>query len=75
MNNVAIDGALAAKAISEALAKFPQFAGFGARIVGRPLFQGAAYMLEYDRQPPAELPDAWEFQNAAVKGYRRLAGV
>ena len=59
----------------EALERFPEFAGFGARLVAKPLHQGVAYVLEYETKPPAELTNAWEFQNAAVKAYRRLAGV
>ena len=61
--------------LDEAIAKYPPFAEFGPMLVGRPLFQGVAYMLAWDRQPPQELANAWEFQNAAVKAYRRLAGV
>ncbi|HZO53580.1 MAG TPA: hypothetical protein VFB63_12760 [Bryobacteraceae bacterium] len=63
------------QAMREALERFPEFAGFGARLAARPLHQGVAYVLEYETKPPAELTNAWEFQNAAVKAYRRLAGV
>ena len=70
-----IDAPLAAQALRDALDKHPQFAPYGPRLVARALFQGAAFMLEYDRQPPRDLPDAWEFQNAVVKGYKRLAGL
>ncbi|MCC7235707.1 MAG: hypothetical protein IT163_10415 [Bryobacterales bacterium] len=66
---------LARQALDEALARFPEFAPFGARLVVRPLQRGSAYMLEYESRPPAELANAWEFQNVAVKTYRRLAGV
>ncbi|MCC6292667.1 MAG: hypothetical protein IT164_08480 [Bryobacterales bacterium] len=65
----------AQQALAEALARYPEFAPFGARIVVRPLHSGAAYLLEYETRPPAELSNAWEFQNVAVKAYRRLAGV
>jgi hypothetical protein len=70
-----IDSKLADQALRSALEQYPQFAPFGPRIIARALFQGAAFMLEYERQPPRDLPDAWEFQNAAVKGYKRLAGL
>ena len=63
------------QAMREALERFPEFASYGARLVARPLHQGVAYVLEYEIRPPAELSNAWEFQNAAVKAYRRLAGV
>ena len=69
-----IDARLAAQAMREALEKYPQFAAFGPRLAARELFQGAALMLEYERQPPRDMADAWDFQNAVVKGYKRLAG-
>ena len=70
-----IDAKLAEQALREALEKFPHFASFGPRLAWRPLFQGGAFLLEYDQQPPRDTPGAWEFQNAAVKGYKRLAGL
>ena len=51
-----IDSELADQALRAALEKYPQFAAFGPRLVARALFQGAAFMLEYDRQPPAGDP-------------------
>ena len=69
-----IDPRLADQALREALERYPQFAAFGPRLAARELFQGAALMLEYERQPPRDLADAWDFQNAVVKGYKRLAG-
>ena len=74
LNSMEIDPNLAGQALQAALEKYPQFASFGPRLIARPLFQGTAFMLEYERQPPPELADAWDFQNAAVKGYKRLAG-
>lgn len=75
MITIDLDPELSAAAIGEALARFPQFAPYEVRLIGRPLFQGTAYQLEWKTAPPADLPDAWEFQNAAVKAYRRLASV
>ena len=75
LKSMEIDSKLADQALRAALDKYPQFAAFGPRLVAKALFQGAAFMLEYDRQPPRDLPEAWDFQNAAVKGYKRLAGV
>ena len=66
---------LTEQAMAEALARFPEFAGMGARLVARPLHQGVAYILEWDTKPGPEMTNAWEFQNAAVKAYRRLAAV
>jgi hypothetical protein len=73
--SIELDPTFSAEAIREALVRFPQFAPYEVRLIGRPLFQGTAYQLEWITAPPAELPDAWEFQNAAVKAYRRLASV
>lgn len=70
-----LNPAFTEQAMREALARYPEFEGMGARIVARPLHQGVAYVLEYDTRPGPEMTNAWEFQNAAVKAYRRLAGV
>jgi hypothetical protein len=70
-----INQQFAHQAMTEALDKFPQFARFGPVLVWRALFQGGAFQLIYAEQPPQGDPDAWEFQNAVVKGYKRLAGV
>lgn len=68
-----IDPEIAGRAMAEGLAKYPRFGAYSARIVARALFQGHALMLEYDEPPPRDDPDAWEFQNAVVKAYKRLA--
>jgi len=60
--------------MDEGLAKYPSMAQFGAKLIWRALFTGGAFQLIYDVQPPREHPDAWEFQNAVVKAYKRLAG-
>lgn len=70
-----IDPKLAEQAIREGLNKYPDMAAFAPRLIWRPLFQGGAFMLEYGQPPAAPHPDAWEFQNAVVRGYKRLAGV
>jgi hypothetical protein len=70
-----INPELAQKALEEGLRKYPRFEAYGPKLVERKLFQGSAYMLEYAGPPPANDPDAWEFQNAVVKTYKRLAGV
>jgi hypothetical protein len=70
-----IDPVLAGQALRDALDKFPQFAGYGPRLAWRPLFQGGAFLIEYGVRPPRDLPGAWDFQNAVVKGYKKLAGV
>ena len=73
--DVEIDPQLAEQALHEALERFPQLAVFGPRLVWRSLFQGGAFLLEYEQQPPRDTPGAWDFQNAVVKGYKRLAGI
>ena len=70
-----IDQQLALQAMTEALERYPQFARFGPTLVWKALFQGGAFQLNFAEQPPAGDPDAWEFQNAVAKGYKRLAGL
>lgn len=72
---VAIDPKLAEQAVREGLEKFPQFASFEPRLAWRPLYQGGTFLVEYDQHPPRDTPGMWDFQNAVVKGYKRLAGV
>lgn len=69
-----IDQHLADQALRKALERYPKYASSGARLSWRPLFQGGAFFLEYAQQPDGEDPDAWEFQNAVVQGYKRLRG-
>lgn len=71
---IEIDAGLAKRAFTEAYQKYPRYEALGPRLVLRPLYQGFALMLEYDEQPPPGDKDAWEFQNAVVKSYKRLAG-
>jgi hypothetical protein len=61
-------------ALAEAAAKYPQFAGRAIRVIAKPLFQGHAWQVEWGGSPP-EGQDAWEFQNAAIRAYKRLAGI
>jgi hypothetical protein len=68
-----IDPGLAARALSEGLEKYPRFQSYSPKLVARALFKGHALMLEYAESPPSGDPDAWEFQNAVVKAYKRLA--
>jgi hypothetical protein len=64
---------LAAQAIKVGLEKYPAMSEYGPRLVCRPVFGGVTYLVEYDTQPPRDQPDAWEFQNAAVREYKKLA--
>jgi hypothetical protein len=74
MQTIDIDPELSRRALDEAAAQFPEFAGRALGVVARPLFQGFAWQLEWDGVPPAGQP-AWEFQNAAIRAYKRLAGI
>ena len=68
-----IDQNIAEQALREAYQKYPRFESYGPKLVARKLFQGSALLLEYADAPPRDDPDAWEFQNAVVKGYKRYA--
>ncbi len=46
---------------------------FGPRLVCRPVFGGVTFLLEYETRPATDHPDAWEFQTAVVKAYKRLS--
>ena len=69
-----IDQGLAERALREALEQFPQFAKFGPELKWRALYQGGAFYVGYREDPPRDSEGAWDFQNAVVKGYKRLAG-
>ena len=70
-----IDETLAAGAMDAALAETPQFAQYGPKMIWMPLREGGALLLRYENQPPRDLPGLWDFQNAVVKGYKRMAGI
>ncbi|MBM3810016.1 MAG: hypothetical protein FJW20_00100 [Acidimicrobiia bacterium] len=74
MEPLTIDPELNRLALEEAAGQFPEFAGKAAGVVARPLFRGYAWQLEWRGSPP-EGQQAWEFQNAAVRAYKRLAGI
>ena len=74
-SNVEVNEDLARQAIEAALERYPRFAEYIPRLVARPIFGGAAFLLEYDRQPAGDVPGAWDFQNEVVRGYKRLAAV
>jgi len=74
MHPVEIDPELNRLALAEAAEKFPEFAGQASRVIARPLFRGFAWQIEWIGTPPAG-QQAWEFQNAAIRAYKRLAGI
>lgn len=69
-----IDPQLNLCALAEAAGRYPQFAGRALRVVARPLVRGFAWQVEWDGPPPSG-QDAWEFQNTAIRAYKRLAGI
>ena len=69
-----IDPELNALALEEAAQRYPEFAGRVLRVVARPLMRGCAWQVEWDGAPPSG-QDAWEFQNAAIRAYKRLARI
>lgn len=70
-----IDAALSRQALQAALEQFPDFAKFQPRIEWRALMRGGAFIVAFEERPPREFPNTWDFQNAFVKGYKRLAGI
>lgn len=70
-----VDPKLAQQAIEFALERYPEFAQFGPSIAYRALFQGGAWIVQYESEPPRDFPNSWAFLEAAVKHYRRAAGV
>lgn len=74
MQSSEIDPELNRLALEEAAQQYPEFAGRALRVVARPLFRGFAWQLEWDGAPPSG-QQAWEFQNTAIRAYKRLAGI
>ncbi|MGH9723385.1 MAG: hypothetical protein ACRD8O_24500 [Bryobacteraceae bacterium] len=74
MAPIEIDPELNRLALAEAAQQYPDFAGRALRVVARPLLRGFAWQLEWIDAPPSG-QQAWEFQNAAVRAYKRLAGI
>jgi hypothetical protein len=74
MPEIEIDPELNRQALDEAARQFPEFAGQALRVVARPLFRGFAWQLEWKGAAPAG-QQAWEFQNSAIRAYKRLANI
>jgi hypothetical protein len=69
-----IDPELNRLALAEAEQRYPEFADQALTVVARPLMQGFAWQVEWKGAPPAG-QQAWEFQNTAIRAYKRLAGI
>lgn len=59
---------------SEAARQYPEFADQALTLVAQPLFRGVAWQVAWkDAVPTGQ--EAWEFQNAAIRAYKRLAKI
>jgi len=74
MQIIEIDPEWNRQALDEAAAKYPEFAGQALRVVARPLFKGFAWQVEWNGTAPSG-QNAWEFQNTAIRAYKRLANL
>jgi hypothetical protein len=74
MQSIEIDPELNRLALAEAAKQYPEFAGQALSVMARPLFKGLGWQLEWKGTPPTG-QQAWEFQNAAIRAYKRLAGI
>ena len=61
-------------ALAEAARQYPEFAGRALRVVARPLLRGCAWQVEWIGEPPTGQA-AWEFQNSAIREYKKLAKI
>ncbi len=74
MHSIEIDPEMSRKALAEAEGQFPDFGGRAVGVIARPLLKGFAWQLEWIGDAPVGQP-AWEFQNAAIRAYKRLAKI
>jgi hypothetical protein len=74
MQSIEIAPELNRLALAEAAKLYPEFADQASHVIARPLAQGFAWQLVWKGAMPAG-QEAWEFQNAAIRAYKRLAGV
>jgi hypothetical protein len=74
MPSMEIDPELNRLALAEAAQQYPELAGYALRVIARPLWRGFAWQLEWKEAPPPG-KQAWEFQNTAIRAYKRLAGI
>jgi hypothetical protein len=74
MQPIEIDPELNRLALADAVRQYPEFAEAALRVIARPLSTGFAWQLEWNGAPPSG-QQAWEFQNQAIRAYKRLAGI
>ncbi len=76
-DDLSIDATVMRAAIAEALASFPSMTAYAPQATLRCLpipGGGHTFVLRYDPALPKGLADAWEFQNAVVRAYKRRTG-
>jgi len=74
MQSLEIDPELNRQALAEAAQQYPEFAAEAVGVIARPLFKGYAWQVQWKTvAPPGQR--AWEFQNTAIRAYKRLAGI
>jgi hypothetical protein len=74
MQSIEIDPELNRLALAEVAKLYSEFADQASHVTARPLSQGFAWQLVWKGAPPGG-QQAWEFQNAAIRAYKGLAGV
>jgi hypothetical protein len=74
MQSIEIDPELNRLALAEATRQYPEFAGHALHVIARPLLKGFAWQVEWKIAPPAG-QQAWEFQNTAIRAYKRLSKI
>jgi hypothetical protein len=74
MPSIDIDPELNRLALAEAARQYPEFADQAVTVIARPLLRGFAWQVAWKGAAPTGQP-AWEFQNAAIRAYKRLAKI
>jgi hypothetical protein len=74
MPPIEIDPELNRLALAEAARQYPEFTDQALTVIARPLLRGFAWQVAWKAEPPTGQP-AWEFQNAAIRAYKRLAKI
>ncbi len=74
MSSIEIDPELNRMALAEAARQYPKYADQAVTVVASPLLRGFAWQLVWKGEPPTG-QEAWEFQNAAIRAYKRLAKI
>ncbi len=74
MQSIEIDPEVKRMALAEAAKLYPELADQASHVIARPLAQAFAWQPVWKGSPPPG-QEAWEFQNAAIRAFKRLAGV